>query len=212
MPTKATAKKTKPKKTTAKKTGAVRTAAKRIAPKAEPTHKNLDIYGAKPLPWSRALKQLEASTAGTYWLATTRPDGRPHVAAVGALWVDGKIYFVSGAHTRKGRNLAANPSCVFSVSLTGIDLVLEGTAIRITDRPTLLRLAQRYAAQGWPASVENQAMTAEYSAPSAGPPPWNLYVLRPTMAFGVATTDPSGATRWIFGETRRSEERRVGKA
>ena len=202
MTRKATAKKTKPKKTTAKKMTPARTAAEGLAPKAEPKQKNLDIYGAKPLPWSRALKQLEASTAGTYWLATTRPDGRPHVAAVGALWVDGKIYFVTGAHTRKGRNLAANPSCVFSVSLTGIDLVLEGIAIRITDRPTLLRLAQRYAAQGWPASVENQAITAEYSAPSAGPPPWNLYVLRPTMAFGVATTDPSGATRWIFGETR----------
>jgi hypothetical protein len=202
MTRKATAKKTKPKRTTAKKPRPMRTAAKTIAPKAEPTPKNLDIYGAKPLPWSRALKQLEASTAATYWLATTKPDGRPHVAAVGALWVDGKIYFVTGARTRKGRNLAANPGCVFSVSLSGIDLVLEGTAIRITDRPTLLRLAQRFAAQGWPASVENQAMTAEYSAPSAGPPPWNLYVLRPTMAFGVATADPSGATRWVFGETR----------
>jgi len=201
MAKKVPANKTKPKKTSAETTSPVRSAAKRVAPKAEPTHKNLDIYGAKPLPWSRALKQLEASGAGTYWLATTKPDGRPHVAAVGALWVDGKIYFVSGARTRKSRNLAANPSCVFSVSLTGIDLVLEGIAIRVTDRPTLLRLAQRYAAQGWPASVADQTLTAEYSAPSAGPPPWNLYVLRPATVFGVATAAPSGATRWTFGQT-----------
>jgi Pyridoxamine 5'-phosphate oxidase len=199
MTKKAGANKTKPKKTGVKTTSPVESAAKRVAPKGEPTHKNLDIYGAKPLPWSRALKQLEAGTGGTYWLATTRPDGRPHVAAVGALWVDGEIYFVSGGRTRKSRNLAANPSCVFSVSLTGIDLVLEGTAARITDRPTLLRLAQRYAAQGWPASVAGQTLTAEYSAPSAGPPPWNLYVLRPAKAIGVATADPSGATRWTFG-------------
>jgi pyridoxine/pyridoxamine 5'-phosphate oxidase len=187
-----------------KKTAAKKTAPKRATtPKAEgPTPKNLDIYGAAPIPWSRALKQLEASANGTYWLATTNPDGRPHVVAIGALWVDGKIYFTSGTRTRKGRNLAAKPDCVLSVSLTGIDLVVEGTAVRITDRPTLLRLAKRYAAQGWPASVSGGALTAEYSAPSAGPPPWNLYVVRPTTAFGVATAEPSGATRWQFENTR----------
>jgi hypothetical protein len=195
--------KTKVKKTSKK------TMAQKVAPKKattlkaqEPTHKNLDIYGAKPIPWSRALKQLGSSSAGTYWLATTKPDGRPHVAGVGALWVDGKIYFVSGMRTRKGRNLAANPSCVVSVSLTGIDVVFEGTAIRVTDRPTLLRLAQRYAAQGWPASVSGTALTAEYCAPSAGPAPWNLYVLRPSTAFGVSTAKPPGATRWRFETTR----------
>lgn len=198
MKTKATAKRTTPKTTAAKKVGPKKAT---TAKAKEPTRKNLDIYGAKPIAWSRALKQLE-SGAGTYWLATTRPDGRPHSAGTGALWVDGKIYFVSGAHTRKSRNLATNPSCVFSVALTGIDLVLEGRAIRVTDRPTLLRLAKRYAAQGWPTSVSGDAFTAAYSAPSAGPPPWNLYVVRPTTVFGVATADPPGATRWRFDKTR----------
>ena len=190
-------------KKTSKKTASKKVAPKKVtAAKAKgPTQKNLDIYGAKPIPWSRALKQLE-SGSGTYWLATTRPDGRPHVAGSGALWVDGKIYFVSGAPTRKSRNLAANSSCAFAVSLTGIDLVLEGRAIHVTDRPTLLRLAKRYAAQGWPVSVSGDAFTAAYSAPSAGPPPWNLYVLRPRTAFGVATANPSGATRWRFESTR----------
>ena len=191
-------------KTTRKKAAPKKASPKNAAtPKApEPTHKNLDIYGAKPIAWSRALKQLESSSAGTFWMATTRPDGRPHVAGIGALWLDGKIYFVSGARTRKSRNLAANPSCVFSVSLTGMDLVIEGTAIRVTDRPTLLRLAKRYADQGWPATVSGAAFTAPYSAPSAGPPPWNLYVVRPRTIFGVASSDPPGATRWRFEDTR----------
>ncbi len=195
--------KTTAKKVTGKKITPTKTAPMRTAPaKAKgPTGKNLDIYGAAPIPWSRALKQLEAGAGGTYWLATTNPDGRPHVAAVGALWVDGKIYFTSGTRTRKGRNLAANADCGLSVSLTGIDLVVEGTAVRITDRPTLLHLAKRYAAQAWPASVSGTALTAEYSAPSAGPPPWNLYLVRPTTAFGVATAEPSGATRWQFETT-----------
>ena len=184
------------------KATAKKTSAKKTVPKAkEPTHKNLDIYGAKPIPWSRALKQLE-TRSGTFWLATATRDGRPHLAGTGALWVDGKVYFVSGPGTRKSRNLAANPRCAFSVSLTGIDLVLEGTAIRVADRPTLLRLAKLYASKGWPVSVSGTALPAEYSAPSAGPPPWNLYVLRPSTAFGVATADPSGATRWRFENLR----------
>jgi pyridoxine/pyridoxamine 5'-phosphate oxidase len=164
--------------------------------------KNLDIYGDPPIPWSRALKQLEAApdtqTPRSTWLSTVRPDGRPHVAAVGALWVDGKFYFTSGAGTRKSRNLAANPNCVLSMTLPDLDLVVEGRASTVTDQATLERLAQRYAAQGWPARAADGALTAEFSAPSAGPPPWQLYVVTAVVAFGVATAKPYGAMRWRF--------------
>jgi general stress protein 26 len=160
---------------------------------------NLDIYGAAPIPWARALTQLEAGAAKAAWLATTRPDGRPHIAGVGALWVDGRLYFTSGDGTRKSRNLAANPHCAVALSLPDLDLVVEGTAARVTDEATLARLAERYAAQGWPATVSDGAITAPYSAPSAGPPPWDLYVVTPVTAFGVATAEPYGATRWRFG-------------
>ena len=169
--------------------------------------KNLDIYGDPPIPWSRALEQLEASARETvdetqvprtYWLSTVRPDGRPHAAGVGALWLDGRFYFTSGPGTRKSRNLAANPNCAISVSLPGLDLILEGRAAKVTDQPTLERLAERYAAQGWPARAIDGALTAEYSAPSAGPPPWHLYAMTPITAFGVASAKPYGATRWRF--------------
>ena len=169
--------------------------------------KNLDIYGSKPIPWSRALKELEAASTKpsgepaahkTYWLATIRPDKRPHIAGVGAMWADGRLYFTSGPGTRKSRNLAKNPNCVISAALNGLDLVVEGTAHLVTDEPTLRRLADLYNAQGWPASVSDGALTAEYSAPSAGPAPWNLYVVTPSTAFGVATAEPFGATRWRF--------------
>jgi hypothetical protein len=161
---------------------------------------NLDIYGHPPLPWSRAEQALEAATGQdfTYFLATVRPDGRPHVAGVGALWVDGKFYIVSGAGTRKSRNLAERPDCVISVKLTGLDLVVEGTAAKVTDDPTLQRLAKLYDAQGWPATVKDGAFVAPYSAPSAGPPPWDLYEFTPRTAFGVAGAEPHGATRWRF--------------
>ena len=131
-----------------------------------------------------------------FFLATVRPDGRPHVAGMGALWVDGRFYFVSGAGTRKSRNLAGRPDCVISVNLPGLDLVVEGTAPKVTDEPTLHRLAQRFDAQGWPATAEDGAIIAPYSAPSAGPPPWDLYEFTPRTAFGVASAEPHGATRW----------------
>jgi hypothetical protein len=160
--------------------------------------KNLTIYGEKPIPWSRALQQLDAGFEGTCWLATTRPDGRPHVAGIGALWLEGKFYIVTGANTRKGRNLIKNPSCTISVALKGLDLAVEGSAVKVRDDATLQRLAKLYAGQGWPATVKDGGFTAPYSAPSAGPPPWDLYVVTPKTAFGVATAEPHGATRWRF--------------
>lgn len=161
---------------------------------------NLDIYGHPPIPWSRAKRQLEASAGQDtrHFLTTVRPDGRPHVAGVGALWVDDRFYFVSGAGTRKSRNLAVRADCVISIPLPDLDLVVEGTAARVTDGPTLQRLAERYSAQGWPATVEGDAFTAPYSAPSAGPPPWNLYEFTPRTAFGVGSAEPHGAMRWDF--------------
>jgi len=161
---------------------------------------NLDIYGSPALPWSRPRDLLAASATPelTFFLGTVRPDGRPHSAPFGALWFDGDLYIVSGPETRKSRNLAANPACTISVKLEGIDLVLEGEAHRVTDQPTLAQLARLYREQGWPAEVQGDAFTAPYSAPSAGPPPWYLYRFTFHTAFGVATAEPNGATRWRF--------------
>lgn len=164
---------------------------------------NLDIYGHAPIPWSRALDLIEASARAegpgrSWFLTTARPDGRPHAAGVGALWDDGKVYVVSGPRTRKSRDLERNPRCAISVALDGLDLIVEGIAAKVTDDGTLQRIVKRYQASGWPARVEGGAFTAEYSAPSAGPPPWDLWVLTPVTAFGVATAEPFGATRWRF--------------
>lgn len=164
--------------------------------------RNLDQYGSAALPWSRARDQLANDTTTenlTFFVTTVRPDGRPHTAGVGAMWVDDALYFVSGPGTRKSRNLAANPACSVSVRLTGLDLVLEGDAHRVTDKSTLERLAAVYRDQGgWPATVEGDGFTAPFTAPSAGPPPWHLYRLTLRSAVGVAAAEPHGATRWNF--------------
>ena len=163
--------------------------------------KNLDSYGNAPLPWSRP-RDLFAAVIflPATFLGTTRPDGRPHAAGIGALWIDGDIYFTSGPGTRKSRNLAANPACTIAARLATIDIVLEGEAVRVTDGPTLERVAARCREDGWPVQVEGDAFTAPYSAPSAGPPPWYLYRFTIHTAIGNATAKPDGASLWRFEE------------
>ena len=161
---------------------------------------NLDRYGHEPLPWSRAKAALDAAGKAmhTWFLATATPDGIPHGAGVGALWHEGELYFTSGPGTRKSRNLAQNPAASLSVSLDGIDLVFEGAVTRVTDLATLGVVARRYNNDGWPVTVDGDALTAPYSAPSAGPPPWQVYQLGFDTVFGVATAEPNGATKWRF--------------
>ena len=107
---------------------------------------NLDRYGNQALPWGRARDDLAgrgASPDATFFLGTIGPDGKPHAAGVGAVWHFGDLYFTSGPAMRKSRDLAANPACTVSVRLGGIDLVLEGSATRVTDGPTLETIAAR---------------------------------------------------------------------
>jgi len=77
-------------------------------------------------------------------------------------------------------------------------LVFAGQTERVTDQSTLEQVVGLFRAGGWPAEVEGDAYTAPFSAPSAGPPPWHLYRLTFDAAFGVATAEPYGATRWRF--------------
>ena len=173
--------------------------------------KNLaDLYELPLVDWKRITNRLEAGitlapgTGGpdrhTCWLVTINQDGSPHVTGVGALWEDGAFWFETGEATRKAKNLERDPRCALSVTTTEFDLVIEGEAQRVSDRATVERMAALWAAHGWPASVDESglALTAEYSAPSAGPPPWSVYCIRLHRATALAVEDPAGATKWEF--------------
>ena len=172
------------------------------------SEKNLDGYGAPLIPWSRVRERLNQSLTQspgsggpgrhTCWLATVNPDGSPQVMPLGAIWVDGAFYFTSGPETRKARNLSRNPHCVLTVATHDFDLVVEGQATKVTDETRLQQIADVYAAQGWQPTVRDGALYAEYSAPSAGPPPWEVYEVVPTTIFALGTAEPYGATRWQF--------------
>lgn len=167
------------------------------------TTSNLDQYGDNAIPWSSVAERLDPMAASGKdvftVLGTIRPDGRPHAAPVGSLWIDGAWYVVTGPGTQKGRNLAHDPACTLSARLEGIDLVFTGRAHRVTDPAELEHVAEVYRQQGWAAQVAGDAFTAPYTAPSGGPPPWNLYRIVADSVVGVGSgAGVQGATKWTF--------------
>jgi pimeloyl-ACP methyl ester carboxylesterase len=154
------------------------------------------LAGGTATAWAEAASRLAA--AHEYWLATARPDGRPHLVPVLAVWVDGTLHFAAGPSTRKGRNLARDARCVLSARQHELDLVVEGVATRVVDEAALRRVADEYAAKyAWPVTVRDAAFDAE-GAPSAGPPPYHIYELKPAVAFGFPTDEMFSPTRWEF--------------
>jgi hypothetical protein len=170
--------------------------------------RNLDAYGAPLIAWERVLERLAGgltqapATGGpnrhTVWLATASPNGAPHVMPLGALWVDGAFYFTSGAGTRKSKNLHENPHCTLCVATEPFDLVFEGRATQVRDVSTAERIAEAFRADGWEATVVegDTSLTAPYSAPSAGPPPWDIYAFTVETVYALGATEPYGATRF----------------
>jgi hypothetical protein len=168
-----------------------------------------ELYQLPPLDWADIATRLDAGisqapgTGGpnrhTCWLTTINADGSPHVTGVGALWAEGTFWFETGERTRKGRNIARDSRCVLSIATEEFDLVVEGNAHQITDPPTVAAMAALWAPD-WPVRVDEsgRALTAEFSAPSAGPPPWYVYRIDARTATALATVEPGGATRWRF--------------
>jgi nitroimidazol reductase NimA-like FMN-containing flavoprotein (pyridoxamine 5'-phosphate oxidase superfamily) len=140
-------------------------------------------------PWSLAQGRLEnPEPSRTYWLATMRPDGAPHVMPVIGAWLDGAFYFVSREKTRKGRNLAGEPRCVVAVSSTtlpSLDLIIDGRAEQVTEETTLDRVTDVYRSKlGWPLEVRRDQVVGP-NAPTAGPPPYAMFQVTPTTIFGL---------------------------
>src|SRR4051794_3475590 len=169
-----------------------------------------DLYGLPTLDWEAVAARLaqgisQAPGSGgpdrhTCWLSTLDEDGSPHVTGIGALWADGAFWFETGERTRKGRNIARDPRCTLTVATRELDLVVDGDAQQVTDPATVAARAAEWASGGWPCRVDDSgtALTADFSAPSAGPPPWFVYRIDLRTATAVLTVEPGGATRWRF--------------
>jgi len=161
--------------------------------------------------WDIARERLaNPENQRTNWLATVRPDGRPHLMPVIAFWFDGAFHFVAGNETRKGRNLAADSRCVIgtnSTTLPSLDVIAEGRAEPLTDEGVVRRIAEQFNSNGWPLEARGNEVYGP-NAPTAGPPPYRIYRLLPARAFGLPGTygmdkfdqaELPKPTRWDFG-------------
>jgi nitroimidazol reductase NimA-like FMN-containing flavoprotein (pyridoxamine 5'-phosphate oxidase superfamily) len=101
---------------------------------------------ASPTSWDDTRRTIE--TAELFWITTVRADGRPHVSPLVAVWLDGAIHFSTGAAEQKALNLRANPHVVLTTGCNqwdrGLDVVVEGQAVHVTDDATLRRLAEAW--------------------------------------------------------------------
>ena len=171
---------------------------------------SLATDGSGTTSWDLARERLaNPEFQRTSWLATTRPDGRPHLMPVIGSWIDGALYLVAGAGSQKGRNLAADDRCVIattSTTLPSIDIVLEGRAVAITEADEVGRLAETFTSSGWPLKADGDKVRGPH-APTAGPPPYTIYRIVPSKGFGLPGMfgmdkfDPSELpkpTRWRF--------------
>jgi general stress protein 26 len=147
-------------------------------PEIQPTaelHEGFSEPGAPARPWTEVVDVLSRSEM--FWLSTVRPDGRPHVTPLPAIWLDGALHFCTGDAERKSKNLESNPNCVLTTGTnqlrSGLDVVVEGAAARVPDQARLQRLAAL-----WQSKLD-----------------WSFEVA------GGAFRDPDGRLGLVFGVT-----------
>jgi nitroimidazol reductase NimA-like FMN-containing flavoprotein (pyridoxamine 5'-phosphate oxidase superfamily) len=157
-------------------------------------HPQFSSAAASPTPWLEARARLEQAPVS--WLATVRPDGRPHVTPLMTVWLDDVVYFCTGQDERKAKNLVHHPYCMLTTgcnTLTeGLDLVVEGTAVWVSDEATLQRVADQYAAKyDWHYTVHAGTLHGADGNVAV------VYAVTPTTAFGFGKGTFS-QTRWRF--------------
>ena len=147
----------------------------------------LDADKGKGLfPWSWAIERL--SEAHTYWVATTRQTGAPHVMPVWGVVLDDMFCFSTGSQSRKARNLSENPRCVITCEVNHDQIIVEGEAAVTDDSELKSRFAAAYERK------------YNYNMEGFDEP---VYVVPPKVVFGFTTAGDaftSTATRWTLCE------------
>lgn len=154
---------------------------------------------AKATGWEETRGVLEG--AELFWLSTVRTDGRPHVTPVVAAWADDAIWFSTGAGEQKFSNLRANPHVVMTTGCNrwdgGMDVVVEGEAVQITDDVVLGRIAGAFAAK-WDGRWRWTARDGAFRDADGGGGEAMVFRVAPAKVFAHAKGDPFGETRHRF--------------
>lgn len=139
------------------------------------------------LAWSWAEDRLRRSH--DYWVATVRPEQRPHVMPVWGVWHDERLWFSSSNASRKTRNLAANPWCAIATDDAHEPVVVEGT----------VEVVRNAAAIEAYALLVNDKYETDYETSFYDPAANSVFEVTPSWAFSLTEDDFSGSpTRWVF--------------
>lgn len=153
---------------------------------------------AVAVSWPETTRILAA--AELFWISTVRADGRPHVTPVVAAWWAGAVWFSTGADEQKFANLRANPHVVLTTGCNrwdaGIDVVVEGTAVRVTDDAILAEAARAFRPR-WDGRWEFTARDGCFRG-ADGSGAALVFSVTPVKVFAHAKGDPFGATRHAF--------------
>src|SRR5262245_27088311 len=168
------------------KTAKTAAPSKRTEPTASrPTVPGYDFSSRKTglLPWKWAADRLGRSRQ--YWIATTRPDGAPHLMVIWGVWLDDSFWFSTGATSRKARNLAANPKCVLGTDDAAEAVILEGAVEVIDARKAAFEIFAKAYEKKYAWNVREMAQA--------------VYRFRPSVGFGLLEKKfDETATRWNF--------------
>ncbi len=145
-------------------------------------------YGLKPIKseadlisWDWVEERLTVSR--NYWVCTVGVNGRPQTTPVWGLWYAGAFYFGTSLKSRKARNLAVNPNMVVNLESGDEVVILEGTAVVVSDAGLVAQL--------------NDAYQEKYNIKALQE--GGVYCLRPQKVMAWYESDfPWTATRWRF--------------
>ena len=171
-------------------------------PELDPRYSTPD---AEATTWEEARDALIC--ADLYWIATVRPEGQPHVTPLMAVWADGAMHISTGDDEQKARNISANPLCTLSTGRNtmddGLDVIVEGEAVRVTGRDRLGRLADMWVAkygETWRFDVDDDGFhlpnIAELDADVAELA--LVLAIRPTRAYAFRKGAVFSQTRYRF--------------
>ncbi len=154
---------------------------------SRPSMKNYGIASDNDglMEWSWVDDQM--TRARNYWIATVRPDGKPHVAPVWGVWLEGALYFGSDRGSRKVRNIAHQPAVSVHLESGDETVILEGVVDEVSDHAILTRIASLYG--------------KKYPPHTPDPDTDFTFCFRFTPQMGLSWLEqdfPRTATRWTF--------------
>ena len=165
-------------------------------PNAKRIRPNMPSYGIMPdvtdgmLSWGWVDERMEKSP--NYWIATTRPDGRPHVVPVWGVWLENTLYFGSGRNSVKARNIANNHHTVVHLESGDETVIIEGILVESIESQDLKYTIDKAYAKKYPPFDPSEEEDTGDSI---------RYRLIPHKVMAWLEKDyPNTATYWVFDD------------